>query len=158
MDAQDNGDINDAGKTIVLPPTITGSPRWYVERYQDAMAIVRNAGKPDLFITMTCNTKWPEVQESLSPGESPFDRPDICARVFKLKSDMMVKDVVENGIFGRTVAHVFTIEWQKRMGLPHIHILVTLHPDYKICDPKEIDTFISQKFQTLKKTLNFTRL
>ena len=92
---------------------------------------------------MTCNTNWPEVQESLSPGESPFDRPDICARVFKLKSDMMVKDVVENGIFGRTVAHVFTIEWQKRKGLPHIHLLVTLHPDYKIRDPKEIDSFIS---------------
>ena len=60
IDAHDNGDINEAGKTIVLPPTITGSPRWYVERYQDAMAIVRNAGKPDLFITMTCNTNWPE--------------------------------------------------------------------------------------------------
>lgn len=27
-------------------------------RYQDAMAIVRNCGKPDYFITMTCNPKW----------------------------------------------------------------------------------------------------
>jgi hypothetical protein len=143
MDAQNNGDINDAGKTIVLPPTITGSPRWYVERYQDAMAIVRNAGKPDLFITMTCNSNWAEIQESLLPGECAFDRPDICARVFKLKSDMMVKDIVEDGIFGRTVAHVFTIEWQKRKGLPHMHLLVTLHPDFKIRDAKEIDAFIS---------------
>ena len=143
IDAQDNGDINDVGKTVILPPTITGSPRWYVERYQDAMCIVRNQGKPDIFLTFTCNTNWPEIQQSLFPGECAYDRPDICARVFKQKADMMVKDIEENGIFGRTVAHVFTIEWQKRKGLPHMHILITLHSDYKIHDPKEIDKFIS---------------
>ena len=51
IDAKDNGDIEAAGKTTILPATVTGSPRWYVERYQDAMCIVRCEGKPDIFIT-----------------------------------------------------------------------------------------------------------
>ena len=143
IDAKDNGDISEAGKTTILPPTIVGSPRWYVERYQDAMCIVRNEGKPDIFLTFTCNTHWPEIQGSLNEGETAFDRPDVCARVFKIKSDMLVKDIVESGIFGRTIAHVFTIEWQKRKGLPHMHLLITLHNDYKIRNPSDIDKFVS---------------
>ena len=69
--------------------------------------------------------------------------PELCARVFKIKSDAMVNDVVKNGIFGRTVAHVYTIEWQKRKGLPHMHLLIKLHPDNKICGPEDINRFIS---------------
>ena len=42
--------------------------------YQDAMAIVRKYGKPDLFITMTCNLKSREIEENLLPGQSASDR------------------------------------------------------------------------------------
>lgn len=38
--------------------------------YQDAMAIVRKMGKPDLFITMTCNLKWVEITRELQPGQT----------------------------------------------------------------------------------------
>ena len=34
-----------------------------VQKYQDAMAIVRKYGKPDLFITFTCNPNWAEICE-----------------------------------------------------------------------------------------------
>lgn len=51
------------------------------QRYQDAMATVRKFGKPDLFITMTCNPKWREIVESLRPGENASERPDLVARV-----------------------------------------------------------------------------
>ena len=46
LDAASTGDLPQAGKKIILPPTITGSPRFYVEKYQDAMAIVRKFGRP----------------------------------------------------------------------------------------------------------------
>jgi hypothetical protein len=143
LDAFDNGDIAAAGKRIILPPSITYSPRWYTERYQDAMAITRKEGKPDLFITLTCNPLWPEIQQSLNTGETAFDRPDICARVFNMKAKNLMNDITENGIFGKTVAHVETIEWQKRKGLPHIHILLTLHDDDKLRDPSDIDRYVS---------------
>lgn len=49
--------------TTLLPSTYTGSPRWYQEQYQDAMRRAAEFGKPDLFITMTCNPKWIEFAE-----------------------------------------------------------------------------------------------
>ncbi|XP_025262562.1 uncharacterized protein LOC112637334 [Camponotus floridanus] len=67
------------GKMIVLPSTFTGSPRNMLQNYQDAMAIVSKFGKPDLFITMTCNPKWREIEENLLPGQQASDRSDICA-------------------------------------------------------------------------------
>ena len=51
--------------------------------------------------------------------------------------------IVKNGIFGLTAAYVYTIEWQKRKGLPHMHLLITLNADSKVHEPKDIDKFIS---------------
>ena len=45
----------DIGKITVLPSTFIGSPRNMIQKYQDSMAIVYNFGKPDIFLTMTCN-------------------------------------------------------------------------------------------------------
>ncbi len=54
------------------------------QRYQDAMVMVMKIGKPDLFITITCNPNWPEIVDNLYPGQRPEDRPDLVARVFNL--------------------------------------------------------------------------
>ena len=43
------------------------------EAYHDAMAIVRDLGRPDLFIIFTCNEKWPEILSSMKPGQQPSD-------------------------------------------------------------------------------------
>ena len=73
-----NGQV---GKTIILPSTFIGAPRYMQQCYQDSMAIVNDKGKPDIFFTMTCNPKWPEIQENLLSGQQASDRPDIVARV-----------------------------------------------------------------------------
>jgi hypothetical protein len=44
------------GATII-PGNFTGSQKQMQQLHADAMAIVRNMGKPDLFITFTCNPK-----------------------------------------------------------------------------------------------------
>ena len=41
-----------------LPASFIGGPRDMRRRYVDAMALVQKFGRPDLFITMTCNTQW----------------------------------------------------------------------------------------------------
>jgi hypothetical protein len=46
------------------------------------MAIVRQYGKLDLFITMTCNPKWEEIVSTLKLNEIANDRPDLVTRVF----------------------------------------------------------------------------
>ena len=78
------------------------------------MAIVRAFGKPDLFVTMTCNPAWPEVVQALLPGQRPEDRPDLIARVFQLKLKNLLTDIGSGGIFGRTVARLMVVEFQKR--------------------------------------------
>ncbi|GFS22312.1 hypothetical protein ElyMa_005105000 [Elysia marginata] len=83
MDAVQAGDVNDVGVKVILPSTIYGSQRFYSEAFQDAMAIVRYFGKPDIFITFTCNPKWPEIISALNPQEQACDRPDLSCRIFK---------------------------------------------------------------------------
>nr|XP_028948133.1 uncharacterized protein LOC103415272 [Malus domestica] len=59
--ARGDNDANNVGQKIILPASYTGSPRYMINNYQDAMAICREYGHPDLFITFTCNVKWPEI-------------------------------------------------------------------------------------------------
>ena len=80
----------------------------------DAMAIVRACGRPTLFITVTCNPRWPEITEALLPGQVPEDRPDLVARVFRAKLVRLVREVTRDGIFGKTAAFMSVIEFQKR--------------------------------------------
>ncbi|XP_030928349.1 uncharacterized protein LOC115954586 [Quercus lobata] len=131
------------GKRIVLPSSFTGSPRYMVQNYQDAMAICRWAGYPDLFLTFTCNPKWSEINHSLEfiEGLKYKDRPDIVARVFKIKLDELLHDLRHKSHFGRVIAIVYTIEFQKR-GLPHAHILLFLDPKDKCPSPTDIDGII----------------
>ena len=95
------------------------------QNFQDAMSIVRKYGKPDLFVTSTCNPKWREILASLLYGQKPQDRPDIVARVFKQKLDAIIEDIKKNHIFRIPSAFVYVIEFQKR-GLPHAHLLIIL--------------------------------
>lgn len=50
-------DLSLHGTRVVLPSSVTGSPRYMVQNFQDAMTICGWAGYPDLFITFTCNPK-----------------------------------------------------------------------------------------------------
>ena len=109
----------------ILSSSFVGSPRWYNSQFQDGMAIVREFHKPDYFITMTCNPKWPEITKQLEPGQTAQDRPDLVARVFKQKKDQLMNDLISGEILGKVVAHMHVIEFQKR-GLPHAHILIIL--------------------------------
>ncbi|KAL4626735.1 hypothetical protein ACB092_05G119100 [Castanea dentata] len=139
-------------KRFVLPSSFTGSPRYMIENYQDAMAICRWAGYPDLFITFTCNTKWPEIDLFLSrkPGQKVEDRPDVIARVFKIKLDQLLYDLKHGQHFGKVIAVVYTVEYQKR-GLPHAHILLFLHHDDKHPTAAEIDRIISAEIPDLNE-------
>ncbi len=139
-DAIDDNDERNEGKTF-LPSSHTGSPRYYHEGYLDCLARVQAFGTPDLFITMTCNPHWPEIQNNLKPYEKPHDRPDICDRVFKMKIDNLIDDI-RKGIFGKIASWNGVIEYQKR-GLPHMHILLILDKQYKINNPNTYDNYVT---------------
>lgn len=119
--------------------------------YQDAMAIVRHYGKPDLFITFTCNPKWKEITEALHTiqteqgpiaVETAGDRPDLCVRVFRPKLKALLRDLLKKDVLGKVIAYTWVIEFQKR-GLPHAHILLVLRDEDKLRTPEEIDHIVS---------------
>lgn len=58
-----------------------------------------------------------------------------------MKKKAILKDVLKTGVFGRVVAHVYSIKFQKR-GLPHMHLLIFLDDPYTLCSAADIDTII----------------
>jgi hypothetical protein len=87
-------------------------------------------GCPSFFITFTANPKWPEIVEAIrdtSPTATSSDRADIIARVFKLKLDDRMHDLIHKQVIGRLPGIYMVIEYQKRM-LPCVHIVVIIHP------------------------------
>ncbi|XP_023315516.1 uncharacterized protein LOC111693854 [Trichogramma pretiosum] len=134
-----DGNLRALGKMVILPTTFTGSPRHMHEYAQDALTYVRSYGRPDLFITFTCNPTWDEIQELLLPGQSSSDRHDIVARVFKQKLKSFMNFIVNHRTFGETRCWMYSIEWQKR-GLPHAHILIWF---MEKITPDKIDEIIS---------------
>jgi len=109
--------------------------------YQDAMAICRHYGRPDFFVTFTCNPKWDEITSNIPAGSSATDHPDIVSRVFSLKLKALMDELLKKHILGKTVADIFVVEFQKR-GLPHAHILLIMDQDDKIRDVDGIDDII----------------
>ncbi len=87
--------------------------RWHSERFCDAIRFVRNFGKPDVLITVSCNPYMKEIQDSLLPGQNIHDRPDVIGRIFKMKLNALIDDVTVNRLLGKKIAHVHTVEWQK---------------------------------------------
>ena len=63
-----------------------------------------------------------------------------------MKLNAVLDDVYKKGIFGRVVANIHVIEFQKR-GLPHAHILIILEGQYKLGQQTITITLYVQRFQ-----------
>ena len=98
------GSAKNVGRRTVLSSSFIGGPRDMRPRYMDAMALVRKYGKPDIFLTMTCNPNWDKIKNELYPGQTPQDRPDLVTRVFRAKLEVMRKMLMEKDILGKVKA------------------------------------------------------
>ncbi|KAG2227435.1 hypothetical protein INT45_007460 [Circinella minor] len=96
------------GKHVILPSSFIGYPRHMQQLYQDAMSIVRRFGKPDLFVTMTTNSRWPEIEGSLLPGQRASDHPDLTTHVFCLKLKELIDDLTKHMVLGKVIRYVDT--------------------------------------------------
>ncbi|CAN6830812.1 unnamed protein product [Brassica oleracea] len=151
LDAVSKGDTDAKiiGQRFILLPSFTGGPRYLVEKYHDAMAICREYGNPDLFITMTANPNWIEIKEHLDRygGDSPNDKPDIECRVFKMKLDELLKDFKKGTFFkpyttalhrietpsSEEVDEIISAELPNKKQDPEAYNLVTKHMIHGPC-------------------------
>ncbi|XP_039600649.1 uncharacterized protein LOC120523396 [Polypterus senegalus] len=139
------------GKMYILPSSFAGSPRNMPQNYQDAMAIVRKYGKPNLFITMTCNPKWEDTVNNLQHGQTVDGQPHLVARVFHLNLKALIDDICKKHIFGFLKAMVYVLQFQKR-GLPHAHILLILKESCKPKNEELIDKIVSAEIPNIEIT------
>jgi len=112
------------GKRVVLPSTFVGSKRYMDQLYFDGMTISSAIGFQDLFITFTCNPNWPEITRELRRlNLKPQDRPDIIARVFKIKFDELMKDLTKRHVLGKVLAckYFYLIFKQLHITKPKLH-------------------------------------
>ncbi|XP_020271613.1 uncharacterized protein LOC109846777 [Asparagus officinalis] len=104
-DAVYKGDTqgSQVGQRIVLPPSFTGGTRYMNQNYMDAIDLCRAMGNPYLFIITTANPKWEEVKATLNEvGEQrPDERPNLVARDFKIKLELMMEDLQKQNHFGK---------------------------------------------------------
>ena len=111
-------------RNIYLPASFLGSRRWATEQISDSLAVAAAYGPPTFFVTMTCNTNWPEIQSQLRHGQDFTDIPVVVVRVFKRKITLLeqaLKTMFPHA--GGLLYCIHSIEFQKR-GLPHAHILL----------------------------------
>ena len=77
--SQGEASSSNIGKRILLPRSFIGGPRDMKRRYMDSMALVQRYGKPDIFLTMTCNQNWPEIKNELLQTDQVENRPDLIS-------------------------------------------------------------------------------
>ncbi|CAG8678542.1 16635_t:CDS:2 [Dentiscutata erythropus] len=68
------------GHRIILPSSFIGGLCDIYQHYQDAIALVQVYGRLDIFITIMCNPRWPEIIAELMPTQTPQDRPDLTGK------------------------------------------------------------------------------
>ncbi|XP_074324215.1 uncharacterized protein LOC141661129 [Apium graveolens] len=139
-----DGDSSKIGKSFILLAGFVGSKCYMQQKFQDALAVCRHVGHPDLFLTMTCNSMWDEIQQmmKLIPGGTPQNNPDIIARVFRLKLNQLLDDIKKKLFFGKCIGVMYVVEFQKR-GLPHVNMLICLDVTSKINLKSNVDKYVS---------------
>ena len=110
-----------------LPKSVHGSARHLKELARNLLALCSDIGGVDVFITLTVNTKWPEITERLFDGQTAFEREDLVCVVFHARLEAFLHHLRNGRYFsgGKAILDAHVIEYQHR-GLPHAHIVAKL--------------------------------
>ena len=86
--------------------------------------------KSDLFIIIICNLQWIELLLAAFSDQTAQDRLELVTRLFKLKLNVLLHELIDLHVFDNVVGYVYTIEYQKR-DLSHVHILLIFEQNGK---------------------------
>lgn len=108
------------------------------------MCVITKFGKPDLFITFTCNPQWNEIERNLKSYKTFSDCPDLVSRVFH--EPLCLRKVV----FGKVKGYTYVVERQK--------VLLILGNDNEIRASNDIDRIVSAGIQVIQTELDFFKI
>ncbi|CAN1256874.1 ATP-dependent DNA helicase PIF1 [Linum perenne] len=102
----------------------------------------RNLGR--IIVPSTFTAQWPELVNAFKDvvGTRSEDKPMLVARVFRMRLTLLREDLKKKCYFGRNLAGMHTVEFQKR-GLPHAHIVIWLASSDKPNTVDKVDKIIS---------------
>lgn len=136
----DETETTTVGRAFVLPSCFQNSPRQKRKDFLDETAVARAIGHANLFLTVTANPKWPEMNRF--PEEiGKQGHHHLLVRVFRAKMTILLNRIVKEGIFGHVIHYTAVIEWQK-MGNVHMHAIFTLAEEDKFTQAEDIDKII----------------
>ena len=113
------------GKVFKLPVTMIGTPAWYNRKYEHAMQMFHQKGRPTFMLTSTVNPNWPEIKRHRESWQTQPNRPDDTNRVYFRKLKKMRKLIEKKAVFGEVQVMLESLEYQKR-GPPHSHKLISI--------------------------------
>lgn len=142
-------EFQSVGRLLTMPASVPGSKGYQNRLLDDGMCVVDRLGKPTLFITMTCNSNWPEITSQLLPGQASAEASAITNRVFKMKLSNLIAKLRSGHYFGGRKAVFITsvVEFQKR-GLPHAHIAFRFEGEQPTSS-EAIDAIVSAELPVL---------
>nr|XP_012145739.1 PREDICTED: uncharacterized protein LOC105663125 [Megachile rotundata] len=127
---------------VLLPSSFISGPRHALNNIHDMLAISMQLGAVTFFVTFTANPAWPEIENSINPGNKRDLKPDIGNRVFHSKQQRFKDLVTKEAFFGPCRYYGYSVEMQKRQ-IPHSRWIIAVEPPYNSRDPEYIDRFIS---------------
>ncbi len=103
---------------------------------KNALVLVSEFCCLHVFITLTCNPKWPEIVSQLLDGQTAFDHPDVTAAVFKSRLGQMNMNIRNGKYFhGHEPTYTFHVIEYQYCGLQHAHLVARLDDAIDIDDP-----------------------
>ncbi len=149
LDRHAAGYIDEPKNESYLPSSVHGSPRHMTALAKNAMVLVSEFGCLHVFITLTCNSKWPEIVSQLLDGQTAFDCPDVTVAVFKSRLDQMKMNIRNGKYFdGHKPAYLFHVIEYQYCGFPHAHLVAQLEDANDIDDPnpEHLINFVNRHF------------
>ncbi len=134
---------------VIPPDSVHGTQRHLSALAKNALVLVSEYGCPHVFLTLTCNPEWPEIQSQVINGQTAFDCPDVTVLVFKAMLDKF-KTKIRNGKYFEShevIYIIHVIEYQYH-GMPHAHMVFHLDNAHDIDDDNQEDSidFVDRNF------------
>ena len=90
---ENGGEYDTDNDKTFLSHSHHGSSRHIKSLAHNVLCIVSEYDRPSVFITVTCNPTWPEIQEMLFSRQTAFDRPNITCKVFKARLSNLLHNI-----------------------------------------------------------------
>ena len=147
------------------------SPDYKAEIKKDIFAMIKQLGKPNWFLTLTCgDTRWPELSQILYTVKhgKPLDPevlakltstehaklvtedPVTCARYFQRRSSRFITDILSNTDVISKVIDYAGVDEFTAMGNPHTHLLLWVEkaPVFQVDNDADVVSHIDKYLST----------